>query len=88
MIVGHPFNPVHILPLVEVVGGIKTSPEVIRRAMEFYAALGKKPLHCRKEAPGFIGNRLQEAVWREMFHLVNDGIATTSEHVPVRAHSS
>jgi carnitine 3-dehydrogenase len=79
VIVGHPFNPVHILPLVEVVGGVKTSPEVIRRAIEFYTALGKKPLHCRKEAPGFIGNRLQEAIWREMFHLVNDGIATTSE---------
>jgi len=79
VIVGHPFNPAHIIPLVEVVAGQKTSPDTVARAMRFYAALGKKPLHCRVEAPGFIGNRLQEAVWREMFHLVNDGIASTGE---------
>jgi 3-hydroxyacyl-CoA dehydrogenase len=79
VIVGHPFNPAHIVPLVEVVAGQKTSPETVHRALRFYAALGKKPLHCRVEAPGFIGNRLQEAIWREMFHLVNDGIATTGE---------
>jgi carnitine 3-dehydrogenase len=79
VIVGHPFNPAHIMPLVEVVAGEKTSPETVARAMRFYAAIGKKPLHCRVEAPGFIGNRLQEAIWREMFHLVNDGIATTGE---------
>ena len=79
VIVGHPFNPAHIVPLVEVVAGQKTSPGTVARAMRFYAAIGKKPLHCRVEAPGFIGNRLQEAVWREMFHLVNDGIASTGE---------
>ena len=79
VVVGHPFNPAHIVPLVEVVAGQKTSPETVARAMRFYAALGKKPLHCRVEAPGFIGNRLQEAICREMFHLVNDGIASTGE---------
>lgn len=79
VIVGHPFNPAHIVPLVEVVAGRKTSPETVARAMRFYTAIGKKPLHCRVEAPGFIGNRLQEAIWREMFHLVNDGIARTGE---------
>jgi len=79
VLVGHPFNPVHILPLVEVVGGEHTSTEVIVHAMAFYAALGKKPLRCRVEAPGFITNRLQEALYREAFHLVNDGLATTAE---------
>jgi carnitine 3-dehydrogenase len=79
LIVGHPFNPAHILPLVEVVGGKDTSADVISRAMDFYTAVGKKPLHCRKEVSGFIGCRLQEAIYREMFHMVNDGLATTSE---------
>ena len=79
VLVGHPFNPVHILPLIEVVGGERTSPEVVERAIAFYTALGKKPLRCRVEAPGFIANRLQEALYREAFHLVNDGIATTAE---------
>jgi carnitine 3-dehydrogenase len=79
VLVGHPFNPAHIVPLVEVVAGRETAPETVQRAMDFYAGLGKKPLHCRVEAPGFIANRLQEAMWREMFHLVNDGVATTSE---------
>jgi carnitine 3-dehydrogenase len=79
VLVGHPFNPAHIMPLVEVVAGASTSPETVARAMRFYTAIGKRPLHCRVEAPGFIANRLQEAIWREMFHLVNDGIATTGE---------
>lgn len=79
MLVGHPFNPVHILPLLEVVGGRNTAPETIARALAFYTALGKKPLHCRTEAPGFIANRLQEAMYREAFHMVNDGVATTAE---------
>lgn len=79
LLVGHPFNPVHLLPLVEVVGGERTAPQVLDAAMAFYEALGKKPLLCRVEAPGFIANRLQEAIYREAFHLVNDGIATTAE---------
>jgi carnitine 3-dehydrogenase len=59
VVVGHPYNPAHIIPLVEVVAGQKTSPGTVARAMRFYAALSKRPLHCRVEAPGFIGNRLQ-----------------------------
>ena len=78
-VVGHPFNPVYLLPLVEVLGGNKTSPEAVQTAMEIYAALGMRPLHVRKEIPGFIADRLLEAVWREALHLVNEGVATTGE---------
>jgi 3-hydroxyacyl-CoA dehydrogenase len=79
VLVGHPFNPAHIVPLVEVVAGHATAPEVVDWAVAFYERLGKKPLRVRKEAEGFVSNRMQEAIWREMFHLVNDGIATTGE---------
>ena len=79
VLVGHPFNPAHLIPLVEVVAGEKTSAEAVDWAIAFYERLGKRPLRVRKEAPGFVSNRMQEAVWREMFHLVNDGIATTGE---------
>ncbi len=78
-VVGHPFNPVYLLPLVEVVGGAKTSPDAIAAAIGVYKSLGMKPLHVRKEVPGFIADRLLEAMWRESLHLVNDGIATTGE---------
>jgi carnitine 3-dehydrogenase len=79
VLVGHPFNPAHLIPLVEVVAGERTSPAAVDWAVAFYGLLGKHPLRVRKEAPGFVSNRMQEAVWREMFHLVNDGIATTGE---------
>src|SRR5437763_337264 len=59
VLVGHPFNPPHIIPLVEVVGGTKTAPDAIRRAMAFYASIGKKPILLRKEIPGHVANRLQ-----------------------------
>ncbi len=78
-VVGHPFNPVYLLPLVEVVGGAKTSPDAIQAAIGVYKSLGMKPLHVRKEVPGFIADRLLEAMWRESLHLVNDGVATTGE---------
>ena len=78
-LVGHPFNPVYLLPLVEVVGGQRTSPQAIEAAMGIYKAMGMKPLHVRKEVPGFIADRLLEAQWREALHLVNDGVATTGE---------
>lgn len=78
-VVGHPFNPVYLLPLVEVVGGNRTSPQAKEAAMTVYRNLGMKPLHVRKEVPGFIADRLLEAMWRESLHLVNDGIATTGE---------
>ena len=78
-VVGHPFNPVYLLPLVEVVGGRHTAPEAVQAAIEVYQALGMRPLHVRKEVPGFIADRLLEALWREALHLVNDGVATTGE---------
>lgn len=78
-VVGHPFNPVYLLPLVEIVGGQRTAPEAIDAAKTVYTALGMRPLHVRKEVPGFIADRLLEALWREALHLVNDGVATTGE---------
>ncbi|MGC7836858.1 L-carnitine dehydrogenase [Pseudomonas sp. L7] len=78
-VVGHPFNPVYLLPLVEIVGGKHTAPEAIEAAKTIYTALGMRPLHVRKEVPGFIADRLLEALWREALHLVNDGVASTGE---------
>ena len=78
-LVGHPFNPVYLLPLVEVVGGEKTSEEAKQAAITVYKAMGMKPLHVRKEVPGFIADRLLEAQWREALHLINDGVASTGE---------
>ena len=74
-VIGHPFNPPHLMPLVEVVGGEKTSAETIARAMDFYGSLGKRPIHIRKEIKGFVANRLQAALWREILYLVSEGIA-------------
>lgn len=78
-VVAHPFNPVYLLPLVEVVGGEKTSQEAIDTVAEFYEMVGMKPLKVRVEIDGFIADRLLEALWREILHLVNDNIATTQE---------
>jgi carnitine 3-dehydrogenase len=78
-LVGHPFNPVYLLPLVEVVGGERTAPEAVQAAIAVYETLGMRPLHVRKEVPGFIADRLLEALWREALHLVKDGVATTGE---------
>ncbi|MCX8516512.1 MAG: L-carnitine dehydrogenase, partial [Rhodoferax sp.] len=78
-LVGHPFNPVYLLPLVEVVGGEKTSASAKQAAISVYKAMGMKPLHVRKEVPGFIADRLLEAQWREALHLVNEGVASTGE---------
>jgi carnitine 3-dehydrogenase len=79
LVVGHPFNPVYLLPLVEVVAGAKTSDDHVERAMALYAALGMHPLRVRAEIDAHIADRLLEAVWREALWLVNDGIATTEE---------
>jgi len=79
LLVGHPFNPVYLLPLVEVCGGSVTSPEAIERAMDTYRSISMKPLHVRVEIDAFIADRLLEAVWRESLWLVNDGVATTEE---------
>jgi carnitine 3-dehydrogenase len=79
ILIGHPFNPVYLLPLVELVGGKQTSADSIARARAFYASIGMHPLHVRNEIEGYLSDRLQEAVWREILHLVNDGVATTGE---------
>jgi carnitine 3-dehydrogenase len=79
VVVGHPFNPVYLLPLVEVCGGKSTSAETIEAASAFYASIGMHPLVVRNEIDGFIADRLLEALWREALHLVNDGVATTEE---------
>jgi carnitine 3-dehydrogenase len=78
-LVAHPFNPVYLLPLVELVGGDKTVPGTIDAAAEFFTFIGMHPLHVRREVPGHLTDRLQEALWREILHLVNDGVATTGE---------
>src|SRR5262245_49600066 len=74
VLVGHPFNPPHIIPLVEVVGGAKTSPQAIDRAMKFYASIGKKPILLHKELPGHVANRLQAALYREMLSLIEQNV--------------
>ena len=79
VIVGHPFNPVYLLPLVEIVAGKKSDQANCELAKEFYAAVGMHPLMVRKEVAGFLSDRLQEALWRENLHLVDEGIATTGE---------
>ena len=79
IVIGHPFNPPHIIPLVEVVGGTKTSPEVIQRAIAFYASIGKKPIKLNKELPGHVGNRLQAALYREVMYLIQQGVLNVSD---------
>src|SRR6266567_2267065 len=79
VLVGHPFNPPHIIPLVEVVGGAKTSPEAIKQAMAFYASIGKKPVHLKKELPGHVGNRLQAALYREVAYLISQGVLSVAD---------
>jgi carnitine 3-dehydrogenase len=78
-LVAHPFNPVYLLPLVELCGGERTAPEAIARARAFFAGIGMHPLHVRKEIDGFIADRLLEALWREALWLVHDGVATVAE---------
>src|SRR6266566_703420 len=79
VLVGHPFNPPHIIPLVEVVGGAKTSSEAIQQAIAFYASIGKKPIYLRKEFPGHVANRLQAALYREVLYLIQQGVLSVAE---------
>src|SRR6516165_756891 len=79
VIIGHPFNPPHIVPLVEVVGGKRTSPEVVQQAMTFYASIGKKPIHLKKELPGHVANRFQAALYREMLYVIQEGVVSVEE---------
>jgi carnitine 3-dehydrogenase len=79
VLIGHPFNPVYLLPLVEIVKGKKTSQQSALKLKKIYKDIGMKPLMVRKEIEGYISDRLQEALWRESLHLIKDGIASTEE---------
>src|SRR6266849_3743921 len=78
-VIGHPFNPPHIIPLVEVVGGAKTSPEAIDQAMAFYASIGKRPIRLLKALPGHVANRLQAALYKEILYLVQEGVLSVAD---------
>jgi carnitine 3-dehydrogenase len=79
LLVAHPFNPVYLLPLVELVGGRQTSAAALDAASRFFTYIGMHPLHVRREVPGHLTDRLQEALWREILHMVNEDVATTGE---------
>jgi carnitine 3-dehydrogenase len=79
LVVGHPFNPPYLIPLVEVVGGQQTAPAAVAWASDWYRAIGKSVITMDREVPGFIANRLQEALWREALHMVNEGEATVDQ---------
>jgi 3-hydroxyacyl-CoA dehydrogenase len=78
-VIGHPFNPPHLIPLVEVVGGGKTSADAVSTAMNFYREIGKHPIHIKKEVKGHVANRLQAALWREAIHLVVEGVVSVAD---------
>jgi 3-hydroxyacyl-CoA dehydrogenase len=78
-VIGHPFNPPHLIPLVEIVGGAKTSEDTIRRATEFYATVGKRTVRLHKEVPGHVANRLQSALSREVYYLVAEGVVSAAD---------
>ncbi|KAI1847876.1 hypothetical protein JX265_013895 [Neoarthrinium moseri] len=78
-VVGHPFNPPHLIPLVEVVGGGQTDPEVIEKTMDFYKSMGKKAIHVKKEVVGHVANRLQAALIREVLYVLQEGVCEVSD---------
>ncbi|KWH44300.1 3-hydroxyacyl-CoA dehydrogenase NAD-binding domain-containing protein [Burkholderia stagnalis] len=78
-VIGHPFNPPHLIPLVEIVGGANTSRETIERATRFYTSLGKKTIQLNKEVPGHVANRLQAALWREIVHLIAEDVVSVKD---------
>jgi carnitine 3-dehydrogenase len=78
-VIGHPFNPPHVVPLVEVVGGAKTSEATIERAMAFYAGIGKKPVRLHKALPGHVANRFQAALYKEVLYLVQQGVLSVAD---------
>jgi 3-hydroxyacyl-CoA dehydrogenase len=79
VVIGHPFNPPHLIPLVEVVPGEKTSDAAVEQAMAFYTAVGKRPIRLRQELPGHVANRLQAALWQEAYSLVERGVASVAD---------
>ena len=78
-IIAHPFNPVYLLPLVEIVPGKKTSSKSLNAANKFYKSISMNPITLKKELPGYLSDRLQEALWREALHIINDGYASTED---------
>jgi 3-hydroxyacyl-CoA dehydrogenase len=86
VVLGHPFNPPHLIPLVEVGGGTQTSPEAVAKALAFYRAMGKHPIHLRREIMGHVANRLQAALWQEAFNLVKAGVASVADVDAAMAH--
>jgi carnitine 3-dehydrogenase len=86
VVLGHPFNPPHLIPLVEVGGGKQTAPDTIERALNFYRAMGKHPIHLRQEIVGHVANRLQAALWQEAFNLVKAGVASVADIDAAIAH--
>jgi len=78
-VIGHPFNPPHVIPLVEAVGGAQTAPAAIQQAMSFYTSIGKKAIHLRKEVPGRVANRLQAALYREVLYLIEHGVLSVAD---------
>jgi 3-hydroxyacyl-CoA dehydrogenase len=78
-VIGHPFNPPHLIPLVEVVAGASTSPEAVDQAIAFYSSIGKKPIHVRKEVVGHVANRLQAALYREVVNLIDKGVLDVAD---------
>lgn len=78
-VIGHPFNPPHLIPLVEIVGGAATSKETIERAEAFYTSIGKRTIRLNKEVRGHVANRLQAALWREIVHLISEGVVSVAD---------
>jgi len=79
LVLGHPFNPPHLIPLVEVMGNERTDPRAVPWAREFYESVGKVTIEVKREVPGHVANRLQAALWREAIHLVNEGVASVED---------
>ena len=79
LVLGHPFNPPHLIPLVEVMGNERTGSGVVEKAEQFYKAVGKVTIRVNKEVPGHVANRLQAAVWREAIHMINSGVASVED---------
>ena len=79
LVLGHPFNPPHLIPLVEVMGNERTAPGVVDAARAFYESVGRVTIEVKREVPGHVANRLQAALWREAIHLVNEGVATVAD---------
>jgi carnitine 3-dehydrogenase len=86
VVLGHPFNPPHLIPLVEVAGGRMTSEQAVQHALSFYRAIGKHPIRLWREVRGHVANRLQAALWQEAFHLVAEGVASVADIDAAIAH--